>query len=713
MRIILLHHGDLVGLIESLALVRALTGAGHEVWNLAEPGHVALGAMAAPEARWSARPAEIAGRTKGAGKEIAEFRADAAVVLGRRWTRSDERIVDAAGVSRVIAGTGGRIEGRRANDVREPRPLEVTDAIETGGEMPVVRVCEGAARALGVAFEPTKGAEKRPPAGAAHAEGDALLAAAGVEPERLVLVCPSAAGGVPVAPATWAEIVRRVREADAALRVASVAIEAGAPSIEGVDRTIGVVSPEVLAVLAVNCRVMVTDDCGAGAIGAAVGARVAGIGTSAAWMSPACAGATSAIVRPQMPLPRRELARSPETGGDWSGLADAVMAAIERVGSGDQGVIPCPVAPRELELAASAAMASSDERADRIASLEAGLAELIRREEELEARARKLSDEAVIEELQGEVVRLNQSIAEMLTQLESRGAIIEVRNAEISLLRTHLDALRPQAERLHTVGAELQKTHQTAGELRTQVEAKNAELATLRQEAASLRRELEGLRAQAAKVHEVGAELKRTHEVAGELRTQVEARNAEIAALKREKAALEASSSRVESLEKRLEEAAEELARMRPAAEELQRLAVEVCRAEAAVEGMRLEVGRATADRDALDALLATREAELAHARSQLGAERDAHAKAKAEIARLGGVVTRLRGENATLRQRIGDLLASRWRRLGQRMRIAMVLPWEREIMEPKPMAPAAVNGTHGPGVNGAAAPQQGAKRAT
>lgn len=85
---------------------------------------------------------------------------------------------------------------------------------------------------------------------------------------------------------------------------------------------------------------------------------------------------------------------------------------------------------------------------------------------------------------------------------------------------------------------------------------------------------------------------------------------------------------------------------------------------------LELEASRERAA--ALAALVAQRERELVEAAGLARVERE----------RMEGEIARLRGElESAIRQR-DELLASRWRRYGQRARLVMVLPWERELRD-------------------------------
>lgn len=70
---------------------------------------------------------------------------------------------------------------------------------------------------------------------------------------------------------------------------------------------------------------------------------------------------------------------------------------------------------------------------------------------------------------------------------------------------------------------------------------------------------------------------------------------------------------------------------------------------------------------------------QLTDARNQAADLRVRLAKAEADLAVLASLCRQRENETETLRVRVADLMASRWRKYGQRLGIVMTLPWERE----------------------------------
>lgn len=366
--------------------------------------------------------------------------------------------------------------------------------------------------------------------------------------------------------------------------------------------------------------------------------------------------------------------------------------------------------------------------ADRIAS---GLA----RSREMEGAGR------LIQTLSDAILHQAHDTADLQTQLEARAATIQERDDLISLLRTEISGLGLQLDRLHRIGSELQEAHRVSAELRARLEA--AESAESNRDLKARAESAEATaRASAARTAEIGAELERTHRVAGELKSQLESRNADVASLRaqadmlreqcREFAAvgaelrrmheianelkiqLEGRSTRLgeservaENLRAELESvrytlreadrravsAAAEAARATQAAEELVRTRVELVQALARVETIRAEVQRVRVERDTLDDLVSARDAELADARTLLNAERHRKEAAVADRDRFAAALHATAEENRTLRTRLGELLASRWRKLGQRLGLAMVMPWEKAAPVPSHLPPPPASG--------------------
>lgn len=314
--------------------------------------------------------------------------------------------------------------------------------------------------------------------------------------------------------------------------------------------------------------------------------------------------------------------------------------------------------------------------------------------------------------------------ADLQTQLEARAATIQERDDQIASLRAEINALGLQLDRMHALGAELHEARRAADalreafnagqsgafsdELRTRIDGLEKELNAERARAVQLGVELEhahrsaaelrghadsrlteiaaarartdALEAQLRQMHELGAELRRMHGVANELKAMVEARNARIVQAEREAAnARELAAG-----------AAADMARASHVTEELTRARTELIQSLARVELSRVNEARLRAEREALDDLVASREAELAEAQTLLRAERLRRENIERQRDRLRESVSSSNAQINLLRSRLSELLASRWRKLGQRLGLAMTLPWERDPNTANPAPPPA-----------------------
>jgi chromosome segregation ATPase len=91
------------------------------------------------------------------------------------------------------------------------------------------------------------------------------------------------------------------------------------------------------------------------------------------------------------------------------------------------------------------------------------------------------------------------------------------------------------------------------------------------------------------------------------------------------------------------------------------------------------EVGTPEGDREAeLRRRLAQARAEAAGAASGLNDLKLRLARFEADQATLANLTREQETEIVVLRDRVRDLMASRWRKIGQRLGVAMTLPWER-----------------------------------
>lgn len=122
----------------------------------------------------------------------------------------------------------------------------------------------------------------------------------------------------------------------------------------------------------------------------------------------------------------------------------------------------------------------------------------------------------------------------------------------------------------------------------------------------------------------------------------------------------------------------EELERHGAAPEALQAAVDERVRA---IEAERERRDAETAARlHVLQAELAKANAELLQAKAEISDLRLKLARAEADRGTLSALARQKESEVVVLRGRVNDLLASRWRRYGQKLHLCMTLPWEKEI---------------------------------
>lgn len=452
-----------------------------------------------------------------------------------------------------------------------------------------------------------------------------------------------------------------------------------------------------------------------------------------------------ASLRAVLKASRDLLASSPDTG---TADAESVRAACDRVAS-----VLLPAGAEEalagarqawnaaltsaLRAAAAAAReqpaASADVLRDACLSAADQIAQGLGRSREMEGVAR------LVQTLREALLHQAQDAADLQTQLEARAATIQERDELVASLRAELSAVGLQLDRMHRLGAELQEAHRVAATLRDRLAAAEAErqvpelqaklrdaeqsvadhgrrlmevgrelervhavagdlkaqVETRNVEIASLRSQLDVAREQAREVHTLGAELRRMHDVATELKAQVEIRASRLADAERDqerlRTDLQDSRRAISGLEHRAAQGAADAARAREMSLELVRTRTELVQALARVESIRSECARLQSDRNMLDAVVSTRDAELADARTLLTAERRRVQTMQAQLQMQRGRIAALSQQNQTLSVRLGELLASRWRKLGQRLGLAMVMPWERDgarTPAPPPMQP-------------------------
>lgn len=226
----------------------------------------------------------------------------------------------------------------------------------------------------------------------------------------------------------------------------------------------------------------------------------------------------------------------------------------------------------------------------------------------------------------------------------------------------------PTGEPADRVSEELAQTRQQLAQARhrvAQLEAAAAEALAHRARQA----------AEIASAREYVVEVKAR---AAALEHKLEERSAELAAARERLRLEDSSAARVERLKAELDKARAEIAvRVREAQAADQR-----------IKGLTTQVDEAltigTAEHRKREAALIEKlneaRGQLTTVQGRLADLRQQAARQQTERAALVRLTAQQEQRIAELRRRVRDLVASRWRRLGQRLRLAMELPWEREF---------------------------------
>jgi hypothetical protein len=343
----------------------------------------------------------------------------------------------------------------------------------------------------------------------------------------------------------------------------------------------------------------------------------------------------------------------------------------------------------DLQTQLEARAATIQERDDLVASLRAEIAAIGLQLDRMHRLGAELQESH----------RVAASLRDRLAAAESAGGVAEVR----AQLKLSEESVADHGRRLAEVGRELERVHRVAGELRAQLETRTAEVT-------SLRAQLDAAREQVREIHTLGAELRRMHDVATELKAQVEVRSARLIDAERDtdqlRADLQEARRSAAGIEQRAAQAAADASRAREMAAELVQTRTELVQAIARVESIRSEIARVRSERDTLDEVVSARDAELADAQALLNAERRRNEAMRAQVQAQRLRIAALTRQNQTLGVRLGELLASRWRKLGQRLGLAMVMPWERQGHVPSPSptgAPDQPRAVSPPNTHGAA----------
>ncbi len=677
---ILASNPDTIGdVILRQPLYRALLDAGHELALVVRPLLAPLAPLVAPGARVLTVASNVYEHGLAPGSEslasvasgAQEFDPDVFLVAPFQWTVLEERLAVALPRARRVAMTG-RLFGDPRRGSAPPTSIAPHERVEVAEDIPEIRKNEALAGAvLGRAvrlpdprIEPTE-AQRR--------AGEAELARLGLAPGSYWAACVGSTEHTAVRNwaverwaavlATWAKefdrrflLIGHSGELETAQRVREAMGEAGARAEEWFGEGNG--SLDVLVGLLAHARGYVGRDTGPMHLAAALELPVLAVFGGGTW--PRFLPATDRSVSISVGVPCAgcgwichlqdsycikevptgevlEAARALERGEVSERrvrLLTPDPSLLARVGR-EGGVYARNAMARLAIHGRAIAPADAGPDAGGLADVPVGLRDVADRRSGTIALA--------------DVRRLQDELASARRQLgEARARITQLETESVARLRAR-----------HQQAALLSAAREMAAELRGRVDSLERRLEQKSQEAMTARAELSVARHQARNAAGERQELEG-------LRAQVE----------RARAEAEAMAQRAEAAESHLADAAE--ARQRAQAAEA-RLRVVAAEQEARVAAL----GQESAEREA------TLRQQLAHARTAQARVEAALKDLRLRIQRaqsdqvaLNTLSRQQESEIVVLRERLRDLMASRWRKMGQRLHLAMTLPWEREAHE-------------------------------
>lgn len=243
--------------------------------------------------------------------------------------------------------------------------------------------------------------------------------------------------------------------------------------------------------------------------------------------------------------------------------------------------------------------------------------------------------------------------------------------------RTHMARAGEAERQLKRKGREVELQKQAvetmADRLVRDAAEANARAGRAEQQADQMRRELEQARARVAELEAAAVE-------------NVKARAQHVALLSAAKEDLTEAEAKVAWLERRLQERAQEGVALRGELEaaraELAKRQAEAADLRAKLRAVHPEEQRAREAK--LQEQLAKALSELSRWQADVSDLRVRIERSEKDRTVLGSRAKAQEAELAVLRTRLNELMASRWRRLGQRLGVAMTLPWEREAVNGK-----------------------------
>jgi ADP-heptose:LPS heptosyltransferase/predicted nucleic acid-binding Zn-ribbon protein len=688
---ILISNPDTIGdVVLRQPMFSALAGAGHELMLVVRPMLAPIMGMIAPGARvevcdlplYDARlGADDAGFAPLVGAAAA-FDPDVLIVAAYQWTSLEERLAFELRRARCFAMSGYRFGDPNHGEAR-PSRIEPAVVVEVARDLPELKKNERMASAvLGRAVslpEP----ELKAGEGSAQAAG-AALGRMGLSPGGYWVACvghsaPTAVRNWGIA--DWASVLsacvqngERVlfvglrAEAEMVASVRSAMGPDGAGTAEWIGDEGG--DLETLVGLVAASRGYIGRDTGPMHLAAALGRPVVAVFGGGTWPRFVPAGERSIAITVGVPCTGCEWrCHLPESYCIKRVPVDEVNGAFEEVRSGPARGPRARVLPADTELLGRIGREGAETARRRLVQVSVARRELAEERKSMnqngaavesgvetlygsESRPRREESVAQIAQLQAKITDQARLRGEQAAAIESLREQLGEAKARIRDLETRLE--RRVAE-VMTATAEAA----TARERQAQAAARQAEsdraLATARREADQAMQQADG-QAEA---------LKRVQAEAAQLRAELQQVRQQAQQSAKAAAAAEGLRAQLQEVKQGAAALATERAQL---VEELKG-----ARADREKAARRLEGGEGQAAR------LAAAQKALGKAQADL---HDLQAKAQryeTERVALAKLSKQQEERIAVLRERLANLLDSRWRKYGQRLGLAMTLPWEEE----------------------------------
>ncbi len=676
---ILASNPDTIGdVVLRQPMYRALTEAGHELMLIVRPlvepliGSIAPGArvVEAPTRAYhgEARPDdkdfdEVAARAR-------EFDPDLLLVAPFQWTALEERLASELDRAKVVAMTGRLYGDPRFGPAPAPG-LRATIAVDAAEDAPELRKNELLTGAvLGRAM---KLGDPKLEARAEHLRSAEIeLRRLGLEPGSYWIACVGSSRHTTVRnwrPERWGELlaewsrrhkrwfllVGNAAEAESMAAVRRAMGDREGAAVEWAGSGDGAL--EVLVGLTALSRGYVGRDTGPMHLAAALGRPVLAVFGGGTW--PRFLPAVDPSISLTVGVPCAGcgwICHLPESYCIKDVPVDAALSAVEDLESGRVKARTTRLLQADAVLLNRIGREGALSARERFAQLSVARRELNWRESDLTEKNGSVAssvDASLTAAVDGGAAASGHSrpwaglgetgagrLREDLAQARQRVAQLE------ALLAEQTSARHQQSAALMVAREQVVETRARASAMEKRLEERVAELMTLRTELGAAREQLKQEGSTRQQLEQARAAAARGAEEKAALQSEINALKQQVQEKTREVAASAAAVKQAEARLRQREEvsAAEHRQKEAQLRERISDLVGELSRVQGLAGDLRLRLERLEGDRGVVTKLTRQQEAEI-----------------------------------VVLRGRLNDLLASRWRKLGQRIGVAMTLPWEKD----------------------------------